>query len=48
MLEYGDGVEKDLNQALFWYHKAHEQSYPNADKKVQRVSEKLAAMKQIQ
>ena len=48
MLEYGDGVEKDLNQALFWYRKAHEQSYPNADKKVQRVSEKLAAIKQIQ
>ena len=41
MLEYGDGVEKNWNKALFWYRKAAESNDIESQKKVTSLSMKI-------
>jgi len=41
MLEYGDGVEKDLETALTWYQAAADQNWEGAHAKVQSVKTKI-------
>jgi len=44
MLEYGDGVSLSYEQALSWYKKAAAQNDKEAEKKIPRVMEKIAAL----
>lgn len=48
MLEYGDGVEKDLLQAKQWYQEAAKQGNTNAIAKLSRIEEKLHARSRCQ
>jgi tRNA A-37 threonylcarbamoyl transferase component Bud32 len=45
MLEYGDGVTKDLNKALFWYQEAGKNGDLDAAIKITKVKLKLAKEK---
>lgn len=44
MLEYGDGVTQDYEQALAWYQKAAAQNIEQAKIRIPRVMEKIAAL----
>ncbi len=37
---FGNGVEKDLKQAVYWYQKAADQGYEDAKAKVKQLTKK--------
>jgi TPR repeat protein len=40
MYEKGKGIEKNMEQAIYWYKKSAEQEYHNAKKKLQKLLKK--------
>jgi TPR repeat protein len=40
MYEYGIGVKKDIDQAIYWYKKSAEQEYQYAKNKLKVLLEK--------
>ncbi|PKK69313.1 hypothetical protein RhiirC2_781142, partial [Rhizophagus irregularis] len=40
MYEYGKGIEKDINQAIYWYEKSAKQGYQLAQNRLEIIMTK--------